>query len=49
MLQYVRKDYFEACVATVPKNVIPDHIAHRFEEEEKERVRKKLEKRDAHL
>ena len=49
MLQYVRKDHFEACVAPVPASVIPPHIAHRFQEEEEERARRKEEKRDAHL
>lgn len=49
MLQYVRKDHFEAVVAGVPKDAIPQHINQRFDEEERERERRKLEKRDAHL
>ncbi len=49
MLQYVRKDHFQACVAEVPIDVVPAHINHRFQEEEKERERKKGEKMDAHL
>jgi ubiquitin carboxyl-terminal hydrolase 7 len=49
MLQYVRKDHFAACVATVPMDVVPAHISLRFQEEEKERERKKIEKQDAHL
>jgi ubiquitin carboxyl-terminal hydrolase 7 len=47
MLQYVRKDHFEACVAAVPIDVVPAHISLRFQEEEKERERKKQEKQDA--
>lgn len=47
MLQYVRKDHFEACVAQVPMDVVPAHISLRFQEEEKERERKKQEKLDA--
>ena len=49
MLQYVRKDHFQACVADVPMSVVPHHINLRFQEEEKERERKKAEKLDAHL
>ncbi len=47
MLQYVRKDHFEACVSKVPMDVVPSHISLRFQEEDKERERKKQEKQDA--